>query len=918
VTSDLVFLLLGLANGAVYASLALGLVVTYRSSGVINFATAAVALFGADEYYYLRQGKLLLLVPGLPLTVGIGAHLGFAPALLAALAVCALLGLAMYGVIFRPLRNAPAVARAVASIGITVVITEVTVQRLGTSGLPTNSVFPGRVYVIGGTHVAGANFWFAGTVLVVTALLAAGFRFTRFGLHTRAAAETERGAYVSGISPDRIAACNWMISAAVAGLAGILVATIFQPDPVSYTLFIIPALAAAILGRFQNLVPAVIGGLAIGMIDSEMTNLQARHTWLPSAGLPDLVALVLILVVLVVKARPLPARGDLILRSLGRAPRPGPVAKPALLGIGVAVAALVITHGDWRTAIVSSLIMAIISLSLVVVTGYAGQVSLAQLTLAGVAGFTLSTLTVSWGIPFPIAPILAALVAMVVGVVVGLPALRIRGLPVAVVTLALAVTLQHIWFQNTDYVSSDGKNIKAASLFGLNLGVGTGAAAPRIGFCLMVLVFLVLVAIGVARLRTSRLGSAMLAVRANERSAAAVGIDVVRTKLAAFAIGAFIAGIGGSLMAYHLGNVTSDPFDVILGLSVFATVYLAGITSVSGGLLAGLLGYQGLVFLASSRWLHLGNWYNTITAIGLILTIVLNPEGLVGPVHERLAARRTKRSGRRPAGGATTPTSSRPSSSPADVATPARNPSLLSIRGVGVRFGGVVAVDNVDIDVAERTIVGLIGPNGAGKTTLIDAVSGFAPATGTVTLDGQRLDGLKPHQRIRTGLGRTFQAIELWSDLTVAENVLVGLSATAQRVVTTEDHPLRHTLELLGLDGIAELPAGELSQGQRQLVSIARALIGRPKVLLLDEPAGGLDTSESLWLGERLRDIRAAGTTILLVDHDMGLVLTLCDHIHVLDFGHVIATGTPAEIRANRLVAEAYLGTTHADVTTSP
>jgi ABC-type branched-subunit amino acid transport system ATPase component len=202
----------------------------------------------------------------------------------------------------------------------------------------------------------------------------------------------------------------------------------------------------------------------------------------------------------------------------------------------------------------------------------------------------------------------------------------------------------------------------------------------------------------------------------------------------------------------------------------------------------------------------------------------------------------------------------------------------------------------IDLRLEPGEMVALIGPNGAGKTTAIDAISGFAPASGTVTLGGTRLDRLKPHQRIRAGLGRTFQAIELYEDLSVRENVIVGLTAGVARGDTPADQ-LDRTLGLLGLTEVADRPAAELSQGQRQLVSIARALVGRPRVLLLDEPAGGLDTVESHWLGERLRVIREFGVTILMVEHDMSLVLSLCDEIHVLNFGEIIAEGTAAEIR---------------------
>jgi branched-chain amino acid transport system ATP-binding protein len=243
---------------------------------------------------------------------------------------------------------------------------------------------------------------------------------------------------------------------------------------------------------------------------------------------------------------------------------------------------------------------------------------------------------------------------------------------------------------------------------------------------------------------------------------------------------------------------------------------------------------------------------------------------------------------------------------------------LLNVDALRVAYGGVVAVDDVDLAVPEGRVVGLIGPNGAGKTSIIDALTGYhAPAAGTVTFEDQDITALRPHLRARRGLVRTFQSVELFDDLTVEENLLVAsqrmgvLKALRDLLLPIARHPrddVDWALELCGLDDVADRLPTELSHGRRKLVGVARALAQRPRLVLMDEPAAGLDTDESAELGRHLRALPEAGVTVLLVDHDMGLVLGICDEIVVLDFGQVIARGTPEQIRRDEAVTAAYLG----------
>ena len=843
------------------------------------------------------------------------------------------MGAVVYLLVFRPLRNHRPVAKAVASIGLMGVLTAVVTYQVGTQVVLVNPIFPQNHVTFLGVSISTDRLWLAGTIIALGIVLTVIFRFTRFGLATRASAETEVGALVSGLSPDRIALVNWIISFVVSGIAGVLIAPLVPLQPGTYTLFIVPALAAAVVGRFHSLGWAITAGLGIGALESLSVYVNGVHPDFP-AGAGELIPLILVLVVLAVRGQTMPSRGTLMQVTLGRAPRPHWRLATTVVGTALGIGAIYFFTGNDRAALYASFITAVISLSLVVVTGYTGQISLAQLTLAGVSAYILSTFATSWGIPFPVAPILSALVAAAAGVVIGIPALRVRGLMLGVVTLTFAAGVEAIWFNNNSIDGgASGLNIPTPTLFGMNLGIGSGKDFPRPAFGILCLVVLVLVALGVSWLRTSRLGTAMLAVRSDERSAAAAGINVVRVKLIGFAIGAFIAGLGGSLLAYQLGNVTFQDFDAFLGLVFFSIVVVAGITSVSGGILAGMISSGGLLVALISSGVGSGgvdNWYGVVAGIGVILTVIFNPEGVVGPTHLFLEQQRTKGARARPQG-ALVPTVARakvppplperiPLSAPvfdsnghiAGAASPAAATAtsetpLLEVRNLTVRYGGVTAVDNVSLSVDEGQIVGLIGPNGAGKTTTIDALCGFHGCEGTVLLNGQDIGGRSPHIRAGLGLARTFQLAGVSDDLTVEENVLVG----QQRATAGDADALNRILEDLGLTDMRELQVSVLSQGQRQLVSVARALAGAPRLLLLDEPAAGLDSTESLWLAERLRAVRDNGVTILLVDHDMSLVLNLCDSIDVLDFGALIAHGTPDEIRHNEAVSTAYLGATH-------
>jgi ABC-type branched-subunit amino acid transport system ATPase component len=441
--------------------------------------------------------------------------------------------------------------------------------------------------------------------------------------------------------------------------------------------------------------------------------------------------------------------------------------------------------------------------------------------------------------------------------------------------------------------------------FGPNAGFrGIDGNQPSPVFGWVVLLCVLLACLGVGYLRRGKLGQRMLAVRSNERAAAAAAINPRTVKLYAFIIAALIAGVAGCLYAYNFGSVSADRFDAFTALSLIAFAYAGGITLISGAVFAGLISAQALIPYALQKWFGLdGNWFLLVGGVLLIFTLLQNPEGVAGDLYRRLHKRPQVHA---PQVDAATREHLVPRTARPDLSG---HPAALTVEGLSVRFGGVHALSEVSLNVREGELVGLIGPNGAGKTTLIDAISGFVTSAGTVRLGEHDLHGLPPYDRARAGLSRTWQTTELFDDLNVAENLTV-----ASREDTVSEEAVSETLAVVGMDWAAGAMPTQLSSGQRKLVGVARALVAKPTLLCLDEPAAGLDSTESEELGVTLRRLADQGQSMLLIEHDMGLVLGICDRVVVLEFGKVIAEGTPEVVRRDPQVIAAYLGEDSADL----
>jgi branched-chain amino acid transport system permease protein len=659
---DLVFYaLIGLGLGAMYAVLGTSVVVAYRGSGVVNFAQGAMAMYAVFNYTQLRSAGQVFLpwvnfLPGRHTPVEITITRGpmpFIPSVLVSLLVAIVIGALVHYLVFRPMRNASALGKVVASVGLLLYLQAVALLNFGQLARQVPSPFPGGAWrnFLGLHHpMPKENMLAAIAAVVLAALVWALFRYTRLGLATRAAAENEKGAVLLGFSPDALAGSSWIIASVVGAAGGFLVGPIAgQLTPVNYNYFIVPALGAALVGLLRSVPLTLVGGLGLGILTS-IANFLSSKTWFPAwlsggQALASAIPLLVIAAVLFLRGNALPTRGTVGEKRLPPASRPRHVGWWVVLCAGAVVLYATQLHGPWDLALTTTMITSILMLSYVVITGYVGQISLAQLGLSGVAAFFMVKLMsngVAKNNPFPIhgpglpmivaIPIAVAL-SVVIGVIVGLPAVRIRGVQLAIITMAAGVTLLDLYFNNpklTGVQQGSGAQVPSPELWGLNLSVvGKSGLSDHFSFTAFVLVVLAATAAIVSNLRKSATGRRFLAVRANERAAAAAGINVTRSKLLAFAFAAGIAGLSGCLLAFQQQNVSSANFDPFFGLSLLAFAYLGGISSVNGALVGGFIAASGVwSYFLQSHFTNLTNYWVLFGGLGLILTAILNPLGI--------------------------------------------------------------------------------------------------------------------------------------------------------------------------------------------------------------------------------------------------------------------------------------------------
>ncbi|MBD2891535.1 Vitamin B12 import ATP-binding protein BtuD [Actinomadura sp. RB99] len=571
------------------------------------------------------------------------------------------------------------------------------------------------------------------------------------------------------------------------------------------------------------------------------------------------------------------------------------------------------TVGGYAIHVVDiALVFALLAIGMGLAMGIAGQINLVQIAFFGVSAYATAILTTHNGLGFWPAAALALVASALIGLLVGIPALRMQSHYLGIVTLGLALGFIN-WTTNAE-IAGGAEGISAIPvppMFGVDL------SSEYLYYYLEVVVFAAALAFGLFVVRTG-LGRRLMAMRDDPLAAGAVGAEIPLLRMTAFMLSSVFGGLAGVLYAGLIRYIAPDTFNIANMFLLLAMVVIGGRQSLVGC----VVGAVGLTLIREKLVDH-PTYAQLGFGVVVVLMVVFAPTGLAG-VPARLKALLDRRLGRTAERSVLRPFEPYEAAADPGERTAAGEPRpMLEIDGVAKQFRGLKALKDVSLTVERGEIRGIVGPNGSGKTTLFNVISGFyRPSGGRVLMDGQVVSGSRPYRLSRHGLARTFQNLRLFGELTVRDNLLVALDRSRTYAIwryalwpvgiwRQERRLHRRADDLLRRFGLTEFAAaspGALPYGIQRRIEIARAMAGSPRLLLLDEPAAGLNGEEVRQLSEIVRSIRDSGVTVVLIEHNMGLVMSLCERVTVLAGGSVIAEGTPAEVVADHAVIEAYLG----------
>ena len=957
------FIVIGIATGSVYGLAGVGLVLTYKTSGIFNFAYGSLAALTVFVFYWLHNEH------------------GMAWPLAAALCLFVLaplegLGLELLG---RALEPVGATLKVVATVGLLLIV-----LGIGTLWYGNNTVNFPAFLPTSTVHLLGVNIgWDQITVVIIsvlaTAVLYYFFRFVRLGVAMRGVVDNPDLVSITGENPYRIRRWAWVISMMFCSAAGLLLAPSLSLDALVITMLVVQAFGAAAIGYFSSLPLTFVGGLVIGILGSLATKYAVSISWL--SGLPAGLPFIILFVVLVVTPRARLAERRVVL-SL-------PVRKswyaPTRVRL-VAFAAVLVVAGFmpqlagndlsiWSNALID--IILFLSLGLLVRTS--GQISLCHLAFAAVGAAAFGHFADSYHIPWLLSMLLAALVAVPVGALVSIPAIRLSGVFLALATFGFGILLEQMIYTTTWMFGPTTSGIPAPRP---NVSIGSWHLASDNGYYYVLLIFAVVIVALIMAIGKGRMGRLLGGLADSPVALETHGATTNVLRVLVFCISAAIASLAGALTAVLFHYSVGSNYSSFNSLILVALVVISVAGEPWYGIIAavGYTVFPGYVTIANiNTYLQIAFGFfaatfavqaSKVPTVPLPIRRVLDrlggrpPEQPVTQEEVRQAVVRARGAEEvaaaedlaLAAAGTSSPSAPPPESPPltpapamagvpsgsggdppgerpdgasaaasgAAEATPTPSPAKggIEVRELSVRFGGVAAVQKVSLAAPMASITGLVGPNGAGKTTTFNACSGLVkPSHGRVILHGRDVTSLGPSGRSRLGLGRSFQRAELFNSLTVRENVELGREASmaganpltqvagSRQDRITVRRAVDEAIELTGIAPLLGLQAGLLPAGQRRMVELARVLAGPFDLLLLDEPSSGLDAGETERFGDVLTGAVAQhGIGILLVEHDMALVRQVCRDIYVLDFGQLIFHGTPAEMLASPAVRSAYLG----------